>query len=221
MTSLGDLQEAYEEKQHDVSIAISLLPEPLTNRISQAAYIFDPSGDPDDTTHPTKRRRVSKKLKTSAVHGAKNLSSFQCLLQGAESEQSVKLRQEVFEKSWSVVDSRIQRILRDTNQSTLQQVTAFLRNATDHTPAGKIPSAFIITGPNIASQDLLFEQLSEALQHEADAPVVRLRSGDASNLRVILRKIIHDILSKDSADGDDLDVTVSKDVSSMIYVYVL
>ncbi|KAJ8123687.1 hypothetical protein ONZ43_g420 [Nemania bipapillata] len=125
----------------------------------------------------------------------------------------MRLRQETFEKLWSAVDSRIQRILRDTNQSTLQKVTSFVRNAPDHTPVGKIPSAFIITGPNIASQDLLFEQLSEGLQREASAKVVRLRSGDAANLRAVLRKIIHDIVSRDSTDGDDLDLTTSKDLA--------
>lgn len=132
----------------------------------------------------------------------------------------MNLRQKVFEKLWSAIDSRVQSILRDTNQSTLQQVTSFLQNAPDHTPKDKIPSAFIITGPNIASQDLIFEQLSETLQHEANAQIVRLRSGDASNLRAILRKIIHDIVSKDSIDGDDLDLTTSRDVSVEMYLKV-
>ncbi|KAI1132058.1 origin recognition complex subunit 3 N-terminus-domain-containing protein [Nemania abortiva] len=193
MASYEGLEVAYEEKQH------------------HAAYIFDPSGDPDDTTRPTKRRRVSKKPDRHEAHGTRKESSFQCLLQGAESEQTMKLRQETFERLWSVIDSRIQSILRDTNQSTLQQVTSFLQNAPNHTPEGKIPSAFIITGPNIASQDLLFEQLSEALQREASARVVRLRSGDAANLRAVLRKIINDIVSKDSSDGDELELTTSKD----------
>ncbi len=129
----------------------------------------------------------------------------------------MNLRQETFEKLWSVIDSRIQGILRETNQSTQQEVTSFLQNAPDHTPAGKIPSAFIITGPNIASQDLLFEQLSGTLQHEASAQVVRLRSGDASNLKAVLRKIIHDIVLNDSAAGDELDLATSKDVSSEIH----
>ncbi|TGJ86931.1 hypothetical protein E0Z10_g1827 [Xylaria hypoxylon] len=193
MASPEGVEEGYDEKQH------------------QAAYIFDPSGDTDETTRPVKRRRVSKRLDTSEAHNTKRASSFQCLLQGAESEQAMKLRQEIFEKLWSVIDSRIHSILRETNQSTLQEVTSFLQNAPDHTPKGKIPSAFIITGPNIASQDLLFEQLSETLQHEAKAQVARLRSGDASNLRAVLRKIIHDIISKDSTDGEDLDLTTSKD----------
>ncbi|KAI1756725.1 origin recognition complex subunit 3 N-terminus-domain-containing protein [Xylaria castorea] len=191
MESPNGLKEACEEKQH------------------HAAYIFDPSGDPDD--RPTKRRRVLKKLDKPDVQRPKNASSFQLLLQGTESDRTMNLRQEVFEKLWSVINSRIQSILRDTNQSTLQQVTSFLQAAPDHTPKDKIPSAFIITGPNIASQDLLFEQLSETLRHEAGAQVVRLRSGDASNLRAVLRKIIHDIVSRDSVDGGDLDLTTSKD----------
>ncbi|RYC63187.1 hypothetical protein CHU98_g3037 [Xylaria longipes] len=193
MASSEGLEEAYEEKQH------------------HAAYIFDPSGGPDDATRPAKRRRILKKLDKPDAQHTKNASSFQLLLQGAESDQTMNLRQEVFENLWSVIDSRIQSILRDTNQSTLQQVASFLQNAPGHTPEDKIPSGFIITGPNIASQDLLFEQLSETLQHEASAQVVRLRSGDASNLRAVLRKIIHDIVSKGSIDEDDLDLTTSKE----------
>ncbi|KAI0200079.1 origin recognition complex subunit 3 N-terminus-domain-containing protein [Astrocystis sublimbata] len=192
MASSERLEEAYEEKQH------------------QAAYIFDPSADIDEPARPAKRRRVLKTADQPA-HVTTKHGSFQRLLQGAESDQSLNLRQEVFETLWSVVDSRIQSILQDTNQSTLHQVTSFLRSAPDHTPKDKIASAFIITGPNIASQDLLFEQLSGALEREADAHVVRLRSGDASNLRAVLRKIIHDIVSKGSIDGDDVDLTTSKD----------
>ncbi|KAJ8128051.1 hypothetical protein O1611_g5582 [Lasiodiplodia mahajangana] len=193
MASHEGFEEAYEEKQH------------------HAAYIFDPSGDPDDTTRPAKRRRVSKKVDRHEARGTRKQSSFQSLLKGTEPGQTVKLRQETFERLWSVIDSRIQSILRDTNQSTLQQVTSFLQDAPNHTPEGKIPSAFIITGPNIASQDLLFGQLSDALQREASARVVRLRSGDAANIRAALRKIIHEIVSRDSTDGDELELTTSKD----------
>ena len=79
-------------------------------------------------------------------------------------------------------------------------------------PEDKIPSAFIITGPNIASQDLLFDQLSEALQTRAKSATVRLRSGDASNLKAVLKKIIHDVTASTADEGDDLEVAVGKDV---------
>lgn len=99
-----------------------------------------------------------------------------------------------------------------TNQSTLDEVTSFLQATPDHASADKIPSAFIITGPNLASQDLLFEQLSESLQHQVDARVVRLRSGDASNLKAVLKKIIHDVTARDTNDEDDLELAAGKDV---------
>ncbi|KAI0397883.1 origin recognition complex subunit 3 N-terminus-domain-containing protein [Xylariaceae sp. FL0594] len=193
MDPINALEESYEEKQHT------------------AAYVFDPSGDLDDAIRPAKRRRVSKRPVKPERHGSGSTSVFQSLFRGAESGDTGKLRQQAFEQSWAVVESRIESILRESNQSTLQEVVSFMKNAPDATPEGKVPSGFIITGPNIASQDLLFEQLSEALHREADSPVVRLRSGDASNLRGALRKIISDIMSKDSTDGEDADLTVSKD----------
>ncbi len=82
-----------------------------------------------------------------------------------------------------------------------------------HTPYDKIPSAFIITGPSIASQELLFEQLSETLQAQAQTKTVRLRSGDASNLKAVLKKIIHNITTTATEEGDDPEVAVGKDVS--------
>jgi origin recognition complex subunit 3 len=107
-------------------------------------------------------------------------------------------------------------VLRDANQSTLQTVTSFVQEPRDRGANGKIPSAFIITGANIASQELLFDQLSERLQEKADAKVVRLRSGDASNLKAALKKIIHNVTARDSTDDDDLELAVGKDVSLTI-----
>lgn len=91
-------------------------------------------------------------------------------------------------------------------------MTAFVGEASGHAAGAKIPSAFIITGANIASQDMLFEQLSDRLQDQAEAKVVRLRSGDASNLKATLKKIIRDVTARASEDEDDLDVAVGKDV---------
>lgn len=76
----------------------------------------------------------------------------------------------------------------------------------------KIPSGFIVTGANIASQELLFEQLSENLEEKADAKVVRLRSADASNLKASLKKIIHDVTTRTIEGDDDLEVAVGRDV---------
>ncbi|KAI0594462.1 origin recognition complex subunit 3 N-terminus-domain-containing protein [Biscogniauxia sp. FL1348] len=183
----------FEEKQH------------------QGAYIFDPSEEAEDRTRPAKRRKVSKKLNKSESRKVASALAFPRLFGGDESERCSQLRQKLFDRCWSQIDQRIQRILRDANQSTLHQVTSFLQDVPDHAPAGKIPSAFIITGPNLASQDLLFEQLSDTLHGQADATVVRLRSGDASNLKAALKKIIHDTVVRGAADENDLELSVSKD----------
>ncbi|KAI8965972.1 origin recognition complex subunit 3 N-terminus-domain-containing protein [Daldinia sp. FL1419] len=187
------LKEIYEEKQH------------------QAAYIFDPLEGADSASRPAKRRKVSNRPSKAETREQNAPLIFQPLFGGSEDERCVRLRQQLFEASWSQIDERIQRILRMTNQSTLDQVTSFLQTVPDHAPMGKIPSAFIITGPNLASQDLLFEQLSEALQAQVDAKVVRLRSSDAYNLKAVLKKIIHSVTARETDDENDLESATGKD----------
>lgn len=82
----------------------------------------------------------------------------------------------------------------------------------------RIPSAFIITGPNIASQDLLFGQLSETLQASTSCKFVRLRSSEVSTLKATLKKVIRDVTAKVSDDDDDdLHVGIGQDVSYLVY----
>ncbi len=84
----------------------------------------------------------------------------------------------------------------------------------------KIPAGFIITGPNIASQDLLFEQLAENLCKGSQARFVRLRSAEAPNLKAALKKIIREAVSQGVVGGGDLDddveVSVGLDVGSVL-----
>lgn len=78
----------------------------------------------------------------------------------------------------------------------------------------KIRAALIVTGPNISSQDLLFEQLAQGLRDSSKGPVVRLRSAEAPNLKATLKKIIRDATQRFSEHvGDDAELSVGKDVS--------
>lgn len=78
----------------------------------------------------------------------------------------------------------------------------------------KIRAALIVTGPNISSQDLLFEQLAEDLGGSARGTFVRLRSAEAPNLKATLKKIIRDGTQRSSEHvGDDAELSVGKDVS--------
>lgn len=77
----------------------------------------------------------------------------------------------------------------------------------------KIPTAFIVAGPNVASQSLLFEQLSETLHDVCQGRFVRIRSVEAPNLKGTLKKIIRDATRRTSIDDDDAEVMVGQDVS--------
>ncbi|KAF2997790.1 hypothetical protein E8E14_003556 [Neopestalotiopsis sp. 37M] len=187
--------------------------EVLTDREHQAAYIFDPADEADRPARPVKRRKVTKKQQTDQPeleHSDKTY--FQSLFdKGAEPEASIKLRQTLFEEAWSGIDKRIHHVLREGNQSTLKNVTSFIQDSASRQHMDKIPSGFIVTGANIASQELLFEQLSENLEEKTDAKVVRLRSADASNLKASLKKIIHDVTARTTEGDDDLEVAAGRD----------
>jgi origin recognition complex subunit 3 len=75
---------------------------------------------------------------------------------------------------------------------------------------GKIPTAFVVTGPNISSQGFLFDQLAARLKLEANGPVVVLRSGDASNLKSVLKILIRTATNQLS---DSEDLSSDRDVS--------
>ncbi|KND90156.1 Origin recognition complex subunit 3 [Tolypocladium ophioglossoides CBS 100239] len=167
----------------------------------QVAYVFDPDEDDARRQRPAKRRRVSKQARRNPdVHDLEPL--FVPLLNGAEKPEAVRLRQRLFEESWAKVDGRIQGILRDSNSATLDQVSAFVA-AAESECVDHITSAFIITGPNIASQDLLFEQLSEALQRSSASKFVRLRSSEATTLKGALKKTIRDAMATTFLEDED------------------
>ncbi|KAF4342675.1 origin recognition complex subunit 3 [Fusarium beomiforme] len=178
--------------------------EPNQDTYSQddhkAAYIFDPE---DDGTRqkPAKRRRKSKQAQ-DAAEIFKDSSDFVPLLNGAEKPEFVKLRERLFQESWAKIDERIEGILKTSNLETLNKVSEFAKDAVIDS-GDRIPSAFIITGPNIASQDLLFQQLSETLQRTTSSKFVALRSSEASTLKATLKKIIRDVTAKVTTDEDD------------------
>lgn len=72
-----------------------------------------------------------------------------------------------------------------------------------------------MTGTNIASQDLLFEQLSETLQ-SGSSRFVRLRSTEAGSLKAVLKRIIRIGTSKATDEEDENDADEKEtDVGSM------
>lgn len=80
-----------------------------------------------------------------------------------------------------------------------------------------MPAGFVVTGPNIASQSLLFNQLSERLKTEINGPIVTLRSGDVSNLKASLKQLIRDATNQRSTDDKEEGVPVEQDVSAIFW----
>jgi hypothetical protein len=77
----------------------------------------------------------------------------------------------------------------------------------------KIPTGLIVTGPNIASQELLFGQLADRIRNDTGALVVTFRSGDGSNLKTVLKKLIRDATNQDHDDEDERLTGSAQDVS--------
>lgn len=77
---------------------------------------------------------------------------------------------------------------------------------------GKIPTALILAGPNIASHTPLFEQLASRIRDEdRTGPVIVLTSKDATNLKSTLKKLIKDATQQDEGlDDEDDEVVVGR-----------
>jgi origin recognition complex subunit 3 len=78
--------------------------------------------------------------------------------------------------------------------------------------AARVPTGFIVTGPNISSHSLLFKQLSTRLKTEINGPIVVLRSSDASNLKAALKQLIRDVTNQRPGDDDEEGLSSDQDV---------
>ncbi|KAL8295370.1 hypothetical protein RB597_008653 [Gaeumannomyces tritici] len=187
----------------------------------QAAYIFAPSDGrgpngvasvtPAAARPPKKRKLVasgSKSRSTARGQAATSAdwsrdqrrsataATFVPLLGGAERPACVRARADLFDLAWGRTDAAIQRVLREANASTLEGVCSFVKQA--DAQRSKMPAAFIVTGPDLSSQDLLFSQLGERLAEAEPARFVRVSSAEATNLKSALKKIIRDVTSRPS-----------------------
>lgn len=219
-------------------MADTAIPDPhFQQEDHQAAYVFRPRDEGASAERAPKRRRTSKKasaLRAEHAHAADDGSRpdprqaenaeddpswFVPLLNGAEAPACVRLRERLFRSSWRGIEARVQTILRDANSATLGQVADFAwgRHAGGAEADGdrrRVPAAFIMTGANIASQDLLFRQLGARLEGgEPRSRVVRLRSAEVGNLKAALKKVVRDATARDDEGDDDGEVSFGQGVS--------
>ncbi|KAH0544505.1 hypothetical protein FGG08_001404 [Glutinoglossum americanum] len=172
----------------------------------QACFIY--SQEP--TSHgasrrPHKKRRLSKNTVNEDA-AANPYRIFPPLLNGSEKPGCVTLRFDTYQELWSGQEDRnsSRNKCKDAERccgfhkngvacgvSKIQHVAQdLLLTANEERYHGKIPTGLILAGPGIASHGLLFEQLITQIRAEDIGPVVVLTSGEASNLKTILKKLI-------------------------------
>ncbi|KAG4433550.1 hypothetical protein IFR05_010975 [Cadophora sp. M221] len=178
----------------------------------QTAYVYSPANaNNEPLARPSKRRNVVKNKSSVANSEEAKSFSFEPLMDGIETQECADLRKTLFESSWSATEARIQSILSEANEGTLAEVTTFVGNSGLARDTERVPTGFVVTGPNITSQGLLFSQLSTHLKSEIDGLVVTLRSGDASNLKAALKHLIRDATNQRSSLDEEEDISSHKD----------
>ncbi|KAK7951417.1 uncharacterized protein PG986_007145 [Apiospora aurea] len=165
------------------------LAETLGDQQHQAAYIFDPAAEAPVSDRPAKRRRIPKKHAAQPEKPKeKHARHFQPLLNGLESRGA----------------SRNKPVHSGGGHWIYQRM---------HRPKDRFPHPFC--PHHHRSQhglaELAFDQLSDSLETRAGAKVVLLRSGDASNLKAALRKIILEVVANPSGAGEEQDLSLDND----------
>lgn len=170
----------------------------------EACYVYKSQHEVSHIApRPKKRRKITRVSNISGASEISDVLNFRPLLRGIENQQCCRLRSELFANSWAVTEARIQEILNDANNETLDNILEFVLNAGWEEDSYTIPTGFIVTGPNISSQEFLFNQISSRLRAHINGSVVIIRSTDVSNIKSVLKQLIRDAISQGSEILDD------------------
>ena len=82
---------------------------------------------------------------------------------------------------------------------------------------GRIPTGVITLGSNISSIGRLFHRLQEQMQTRRRVRVVVLDSGDATNLKTVLKTLIRSTISGSEEDESTEDFTTDRVVNLPLY----
>ncbi|KAF3940932.1 hypothetical protein ABW19_dt0204075 [Dactylella cylindrospora] len=189
----------------------------------QACYIYTPTSEATST--PKKRRAASssqaprskreKLAPTGHDETQAETHGFSTLLHDLESEETVKARYQAFIRLWGDVEKRTNDVLAQVNEETLQAVSHFVESAGPDIYGDKLPTGLILTGPNIASHGLLFDQIESRIRSvDKHGRVAILTSKDSSNLKNVLKKVIRSITELHEGFDDEDDLMDSKGVRS-------
>ncbi|OJD14317.1 hypothetical protein AJ78_05312 [Emergomyces pasteurianus Ep9510] len=174
--------------------------ESLDGSEHQSSYIYKAiKKNNSQVERPSKRRKVASAPASPKQHDL----PFAPLLEGEEDIESVKLRYRLFQRFWANQDQQIQAILRDVDSEILSSVSRFIEQTSPATCDGRIPAGLITLGSNLSLMGRLLDRLHEQLQSNTAGQVVTLDSGNASNLKTVLKHIIRSgTTPTNGIDGD-------------------
>ncbi|KAL4913159.1 origin recognition complex subunit 3 N-terminus-domain-containing protein [Aspergillus aurantiobrunneus] len=170
--------------------------ENLSN--TQGVYIYRPA---DAGKAHGERRSKKRKVTQEPRKPIEDSCPFVPLLNGDESEKSVRLRYQTYEQLWSIQEAKIQEILDDVDAEVLENVSSFVRATSPETYGGYIPAALLTVGSNVSSLARLLSRLNDQLTSAEEGGVVVLESGDAPNLKTTLKNIIRAAIT--NTEGND------------------
>ncbi|KAL4752660.1 hypothetical protein BDW72DRAFT_191823 [Aspergillus terricola var. indicus] len=157
---------------------------------SQGVYIYRPAdAGKAHGERPLKKRKVTQEPKPLS----EDTCPFVPLLDGDESEQSIRLRYQTYEQLWSG-------ILDEVDAEVLENVSSFVKTISPATYGGCIPAALVTVGSNVSSLTRLLSRLNDQLTSAGEGGVIVLESGDAPNLKTTLKNIIRAAITNTEAN---------------------
>ncbi|TPX25054.1 hypothetical protein DIZ76_010503 [Coccidioides immitis] len=169
----------------------------------QGVYIYKParSSKANEPQQP-KRRKLAHLSETTPRDDE---LPFVPLLDGKESSSLVKRRHDAFTDFWSVQSQRIQEILSELDSKAVKDLADFIKQAGPESYENRIPCGMITLGSNISSISGLLDRLRKRVQADGIAQVAVIEAGDAGSVKNVLKTLIRNILSDNSAEETDIN----------------
>ncbi|EED16020.1 origin recognition complex subunit 3, putative [Talaromyces stipitatus ATCC 10500] len=187
-------------------------------------YVYHPT---DNAERSSKRRKVSTNIENKPQK--KNQSRvFVPLLGGKESADLVDVRKSTFEELWSSQEERCRRVIDELDSGILKDITSFVETASPDAYNGCIPTSLVTIGSNVSALPRLLDILHRRLISDKSGQVILLESGDAPNLKAVLKTIIRTAVT--STSGNDAYQNLFADKSgprmlpydlNVLYQYVI
>ncbi|KAI9836170.1 MAG: hypothetical protein M1837_003433 [Sclerophora amabilis] len=170
----------------------------------EVCYIFSPdSPSVVKSQRPRKRRKVSRQSTTAPEPDGHAPCGFVPLLNGTEKQEFVDLRRRCYLDGWAAQKDGFDEILQNVNATTLDDIASFVDRASPSNYDDRIPTGLIVAGPSIASHQLLFQQIADRISAANHGSIIILKSGDGSNLKTILKKVIRDATEQEDSDQEE------------------